>query len=112
MVGWVSQPDTRGTTDVLWAYSSTIFICVWVMLHLNVPSEKDSELTIFIRKLKWFVLAMLAPELLMLFAGGQWASAKRSFSEMHTLGAESWSMVHASYADSGGLVLEARRGIA
>ena len=47
----------------------------------------------------------------MLFAGGQWASAKRSVADMgeeaRARGAE-WTMVHACYADSGGFVLKAK----
>lgn len=87
--GWVSQPDTRGTLDIIWSRSSTIFVCVWVMLHLNVPARKDGEIVRFIRKLKWFMLAMLAPELVMLFAGGQWASTRRSVDEMKAMGLDS-----------------------
>ena len=108
--GWVPQPNTRGTLDIIWSCASTIFVCVWVMLHLNVPARKDGEITRFIRKLKWFTLAMLAPELVMLFAGGQWASARRSIDEMKDIGVEGWSCVHAFYADSGGLVVQLRCG--
>ena len=48
MEGWVSSPDNRGTVDILWSCASTIFVCTWVMLHLNVPSRKDSHLKRFI----------------------------------------------------------------
>lgn len=106
--GWVSSPDQRGTADILWACTSTIFVCVWVMLHLNVPAETDRELVIFLRKLKWFVMSMLAPELLMLFASGQWAAARRSVRDMHDIEVPHWSMVHAFHAESGGFMLEAR----
>ena len=103
--GWIPQPNTRDTIDIVWNCASTIFVCVWVMLHLNIPAQNDTEWTRFLRKLKWFVLALLAPELLMLFAGGQWASAKRSVNDMKDIGLQSWTMVHAFYADSGGFIL-------
>lgn len=106
-IGWVPQPDRRGTLDIIWSCTSTIFICIWVMLHLNVPAEHDTGRTIFFRKLRWFILAILAPELLMLFAAGQWASAKRSVKDMAELRAGEWTMVHAFYADSGGFMLQA-----
>ena len=108
LIGWVSGPNRRGTMDIIWASTTTIFVCVWVMLHLNVPAEKDSERTIFVRKTKWFVMAMLAPELLMLFAGGQWAAARRSVEDMRTLGVRDWTMTHAFYAESGGFLFEAK----
>ncbi|PNS16453.1 hypothetical protein CAC42_187 [Sphaceloma murrayae] len=103
--GWISQPESRGTMDILWACSSTLFICVWVMLHLNIPARDDSFLIVVVRKLKWFVMSMLAPELVMLFAGGQWAAACRSVSDMNELGINHWTMVHALYAESGGFEL-------
>ena len=106
--GWVSQPEQRGTIDIVWSCLATLFVCVWVMLHLNVPAQDDSNWTLFVRRTRWLTLAVLAPELVMLFASGQWASAKQSVGEMKALGYEGWSMVHAFYADSGGFVLQAR----
>lgn len=106
--GWVDQPDQRGTADIIWSCLSTLFVCVWVMLHLNVPAADDGNWTLFLRRLRWLVLAVLAPELVMLFASGQWASAKRSIVDMRSLNYENWSMVHAFYADSGGFILQAR----
>lgn len=78
------------------------------MLHLNVPAKEDTFWTLFFRRMRWLVLALLAPELLMLFASGQWASAKRSVTDMKALGHQNWSMIHAFYADSGGFVFQAR----
>lgn len=51
------------------------------------------------------MLALLAPELVMLFAGGQWASAKRSVADRKASGHATWTLVHAFYADSGGFML-------
>lgn len=106
--GWISGSNTRGTMDIIWACASTIFICVWIMLHLNVPAEKDSKRIIFLRKMKWFLLAMLAPELLLLFASGQWAAARRSVEDMQALGLQKWTMTHAFYSESGGFVLQTK----
>jgi len=75
---WVVQPNQRGTIDIIWSCVTTLAICCWVMLHLNLPARTDSQWTLFVRKARWLVLALLAPELVMLFACGQWASAKRS----------------------------------
>jgi hypothetical protein len=78
------------------------------MLHLNVPAKQDTYLTISFRKARWLLLGILAPEVPMLFACGQWASAKRSVAEMQKLGYDSsqWSLEHAFYADSGGFELQ------
>ena len=104
-LGWVSQPNQRGTIDIIWSCIVTLGICVWAMLHLNVPASTDSESSLFLRRARWMFLAILAPELVMLFACGQWASAKRSVAEMRELGCSDWTMVHAHYADSGGFLL-------
>ena len=104
--GWISQTNERGTLDIIWSCSATLFVCVWVMLHLNVPAPSDSWLTVLCRKARWVVIALFAPELLMLFACGQWASAKRSVRDMKELGHDDWTMIHAFYADSGGFLLD------
>ena len=75
------------------------------MLHLNVPAKDDDLWTLFVRRARWLMFALLSPELVMLFACGQWASAQRSVADMHSLGYEYWTMVHAFYADMGGFVL-------
>lgn len=103
---WVSQPNQRGTIDIIWSCVTTLAICCWVMVHLNVPAQADSLWTLILRRTRWLLLALMAPELVMLFACGQWASAKRSVVDMHQLGYKSWTMVHAFYADSGGFVLQ------
>ncbi|GAM88264.1 hypothetical protein ANO11243_062970 [Dothideomycetidae sp. 11243] len=85
--------------------STTLFLRAWVMLHLNLPARKNSNITILLRKAKWFTMALLAPELVMLFAAGQWASARRAVRDMKDIGITSWSLEHAFYADAGGLEL-------
>lgn len=103
--GWVGQCDQRGTIDIIRNCFSTIFISLWVMLHLNVPAAHEGFWTSFIRKTQWLVLGALAPETLLLASGGQWASAKRSVADMRSLGYDEWTLVHAFYADSGGFLL-------
>lgn len=105
--GWVGGPDERGTLDIVWTCVSTLFICLWSMLHLNIPSQKDTFWNIFWRKARWLLLGVVAPEVPMLFAAGQWASAKRSVKAMRDIGfdEEEWSLEHAYYADSGGFEL-------
>jgi len=75
------------------------------MLHLNVRAKTDCEWLMFLRRLRWMTLAILAPELVMLFACGQWTSAQRSIAEMQGLGFTEWTMTHAYCADAGGFLL-------
>ena len=77
------------------------------MLHLNVPAPTDKIWTMVLRKLRWALLGLLAPELPMLFACGQWASAQRSVQAMRSIGYQQahWSSEHAFFADMGGFIL-------
>ena len=106
--GWHSAPNERGTIDIIWSCVSTVFLCLWSMLHLNVPAPSDGFWTIFWRKARWLLLGVLAPEVPMLMACGQWSSAKRSVQQMRDLGFndDQWTMSHAFFADSGGIVLQ------
>ncbi|KAL8691120.1 MAG: hypothetical protein Q9224_004250 [Gallowayella concinna] len=76
------------------------------MLHLNLPAEHEGFWTCFFRRAKWLMLGVLAPETVLLAAGGQWASAKRSVADMKSHGSDSWTLAHAFYADSGGFLLQ------
>ncbi|MCJ1360312.1 MAG: hypothetical protein MMC33_010317 [Icmadophila ericetorum] len=104
--GWVSQGNGRGTLDIIFSCGSALFICLWLMLHLNVPALEDGWWQVCWRKARWLALGLLTPEVLLLLAVGQWTSAKRSFRDMRALGHEQWSMTHAFYADSGGFVVK------
>lgn len=103
--GWVDQPNQRGTMDIIVSCVATLFICLWTMLHLNLPAPDDSDWTKLWRKLRWLLLGILAPELPMLFAFAQWASAKRSVKSMRNFGHTNWTLAHAFYADAGGFTL-------
>ena len=104
LVGWVPQPNQRGTIDIISSCVTTLAICVWAMLHLNVPASSDSEWALFLRRLRWMGLGVLAPEVVILFASGQWASARRSVKDMRSLGHKDWTLTHGFFADSGGFL--------
>jgi squalene monooxygenase len=104
-LGWVSSPNRRGTMGIIWSCLLALFVCVWAVLHHNVPSKTDSSWRIFKRKMRWATLAVCAPELLTLFAVMQWNAANISVAEMRELGEENWSVVHAFYANAGGFIL-------
>ncbi|KAI4140097.1 MAG: hypothetical protein L6R39_005953, partial [Caloplaca ligustica] len=112
--GWVSQPNGRGTFDILWSCLFTIFLCTWVSLHLNVPSMQETYRHQFSRKLRWMVQAIMAPEFVLGFATGQKVEANRSVEDFKNLplppGQErpKWTIRHGFYANMGGFVFHAR----
>jgi hypothetical protein len=106
ITGWVAQPDSRGTLDVLWNSLFTVFLCTWTVLCLNLPSAEDPRWRIVWRKLRWMFLALMGPEFLLCFAIGQLASARRSVAAFHASGYTQWTLHHAFFADMGGFVLQ------
>lgn len=70
------------------------------------PAPDDGFVIIVLRKMRWVVLAVIAPDLLTMHSAMQWHLARISVLEMHSLRYTSWTMEHAFYANSGGFVLE------
>lgn len=106
--GWVSQPNGRGTFDILWSCLFTIFLCTWVSLHLNVPAAHEKYRHRFFRKMRWMCQAIMAPEFVLTFATGQKVEAKRSvelFKDLHLPPQHpKWTIRHAFYANMGGFL--------
>lgn len=65
LVGWQSNPDTRGTLDIIENCLLTILACTWSIQHLNVPRRGDGSLKILGRKAKWAVFTILFPEFIL-----------------------------------------------
>src|SRR5277367_3007849 len=104
-VGWTPAPSRRGTINLLWSCLSTVFLCTWTVLCLNVPARDDSFWVQIRRKAKWSLIVVFGPEILVSFAIGQWASARRSVAAFQELGYHEWTIRHAYYCDMGGFIL-------
>jgi hypothetical protein len=81
-VGWVSEPVVRGTASLLFSCTSTIAICTWTALRLDVPRKALKRP--FLRKLQVLASALLAPELIIMIAFVQWRVARALTKEMRT----------------------------
>ena len=79
---WVPDPDNRGTWSLLYSCVFTLVLCVWTAIHLNVPSYQESQISQWLRKLKWVVLAVIAPELGVYAACEQYLQAKELIGEL------------------------------
>lgn len=119
-VGWISSPNQRGTIDVLWMCAFTLFICIWTVLHPNIPMQEEvlarwTQWPFWRKRLKpagLMVVVLVAPELLVALAARDWLWARASVREMRELGFQNqqWSMSHAFYANMGGFVFNAGVG--
>lgn len=75
-VGFVSDPNGRGTISLLVSCLLTLVLCVWSALHLNVPRQASSKIDTCLCNLRWVLAGIYAPELVVFTAWRQWTSAK------------------------------------
>lgn len=87
-VGWQSDPNGRGTFTLVSSCVLTLTICVYSAMHLNVPPHRESTFQFWLRNIKWGLLGIFGPELVIFIAWKQYLSAKsivkRSQNELYT----------------------------
>ncbi|KAK4235685.1 hypothetical protein C8A03DRAFT_36455 [Achaetomium macrosporum] len=54
----------------------------------------------------WMLLAIVAPEIVLTYAAGQWSTARHPLNDFHKAGYQQWTIRMAFFADMGGFVLE------
>jgi len=72
LVKFVSQSGGRGTIPLIHGCLSTIVLCTWNALHLDLPADCESNWTKILRKAKWMILAIIAPEAISVLALREW----------------------------------------
>ena len=81
---WVDSPNVRGTFDILQTCLLTLLACIYTALHLNVPARTDWYITLRLR-IKWILLALFAPEVVLFMAGDQLQQARNLRQELRRL---------------------------
>lgn len=107
MVGWVAGPHARGTMSLLLSCLTTIFLCTWTVLHLDVPEndEKRTMLATFRRKAIWMAITVIAPEIVVMYAVGEYTNARRTRKALSSKGGGSkWSLRQAFFLNMDGFV--------
>jgi hypothetical protein len=82
---WVNDPSRRGTWNILWSCTFTLGLCVWTSVHLNLPSPHYTWWVQWVRKIKWLLIAVIAPEFVVFVAFLQWALASHFLDSLHQL---------------------------
>lgn len=86
-VGWQSDPNGRGTFTLVSSCVLTLVICVYSAMHLNVPPHGETGIRFWLRNIRWALLGIFGPELVVFIAWKQYLSAKsivkRSQDELH-----------------------------
>ncbi len=103
--GWVSQPNNRGTVDIIWTCVVTTFLCTFTILCLNCPSRGEGFLGELRRKLLWVGIGISGPEFVLTAAVGQFIAARDSVAMFRELGVDGWTYRHAFFANMGGFEL-------
>ncbi|KIK65965.1 hypothetical protein GYMLUDRAFT_257878 [Collybiopsis luxurians FD-317 M1] len=98
---------SRTLFSILSSCFSVIFICVWVAIHPNVPNAKHSSYRVLFDKFSITFLALLAPELMVIWALRQWVSAQRILQKYKKYG---WTKRHVYLALMRGFALYDKEG--
>jgi hypothetical protein len=72
----------RTVWNIIWSCLVTIFSCIWVALHPNIPGPDDTSLKISLRRFQVMILALIVPEFVVVWAMQQWLTA-RGAAEMY-----------------------------
>lgn len=80
--GWVKSARSRGTADLLWSCITTLTLCVYTAIHLNIPRIGGSRRKQHARKAKWTTIGIFAPEFVLFTAWQQFWSAKKLCTEL------------------------------
>lgn len=75
-IGWQSDPRGRGTFTLISSCVLTLTICVYSAMHLNVPPPGESIFRSWMRNIKWALLGIFGPEMVVFLAWQQYLSAK------------------------------------
>ncbi|KAF9260558.1 hypothetical protein L218DRAFT_932341, partial [Marasmius fiardii PR-910] len=94
----------RTLEDIVWSCLSVVVICTWTAVHPNVPVVPQALHWMLVTwdKFKIFVVALIAPELIVLWAMRQWVAARNVLKKYRKYG---WTKAHAYLALMGGYAL-------
>lgn len=88
---WVSASEFRGTVDIVQSCLLTLIACIYTALHLNVPT-KTGFFSVLMEKIKWVLLALLAPEIVLYTAAYQLRQALKLKNQLKALQTKSASV--------------------
>lgn len=90
LVGWQAGNDKRGAWDINSSCLSTIVACTWSVQHLNIPGcqgvRRDGKFMQTLRSVKWMVITILFPELIVIHAIIEFNMASQALRRMEQMG--------------------------
>ncbi|KDQ55304.1 hypothetical protein JAAARDRAFT_133786 [Jaapia argillacea MUCL 33604] len=80
---------------------TTVFSCTWVAVHPNIPGPYETSIEITFRRVGLMLMALIAPELTILWAMKQWFCARR-IAKAHS--ERGWTKTHGFFTLMGGFM--------
>lgn len=81
-VGWVADPDGRGTSSLIVTCLVTLGLCVWSAMHLSIPRRNEKNWYHTLQYVKWSIIGVVGPELVLFAAWRQYVSAQALLGEV------------------------------
>ena len=105
--GWTPEPNcASGTASIIWQCLSTIALCTYTAVHLNVPPAQLSNTASLGRKLLAVIFGIIAPEMWAWCAASELLVAREIVKRCKLLG-EPISLKQAFFICSGGIKIRA-----
>ncbi|KDQ60372.1 hypothetical protein JAAARDRAFT_205330 [Jaapia argillacea MUCL 33604] len=92
----------RTASSIVFSCLTTIFTCTWVAVHPNIPSPDESIIEVTLRRTGLTLMAVIAPEIVLVLALRQFFVARRIAKDHREHG---WSQTHGFFALMGGFTL-------
>ncbi|KAF8644711.1 hypothetical protein AX16_008313 [Volvariella volvacea WC 439] len=104
------DPNKRRTVfDILYSCLGVIFLCTYIAIHHNIPDQNDLWVKKTIFKVQTMIYAMLAPEVVIMWALRQRIMAAEIAG--HRWNREhNWTRTHGFFLQMGGLMLKREDG--
>ncbi|TEB25687.1 hypothetical protein FA13DRAFT_1601763, partial [Coprinellus micaceus] len=105
----------RSTIEIVWSCLAIIFASTWICVHPNVAGYKTTLWQRLWKRVKLFLFAIFAPELLAVFAFFQWRGSRRLHRDFKRRAEEKnlynlWTYTHAHFVQMGGIVFKGPDG--
>ncbi|KAI3323706.1 hypothetical protein HD806DRAFT_522284 [Xylariaceae sp. AK1471] len=87
-LSWATTSNVRSTSDLLWTSILTLSLCVYTVIHINIPPPNEPNRLFYLRKVGWVFVAILAPEFALWLAYQQWDVTRRLKQQLRKIAAE------------------------
>ncbi|KAF8657422.1 hypothetical protein AX16_002219 [Volvariella volvacea WC 439] len=91
----------RTLFDILYSCIGVILLCTYISMHHNIPDQNDSWRKVMWMKIRTTLYALIAPEMVIMWAIRQRIMAGKIVQENNHRG---WTMTHGFFVQMGGLV--------